>query len=453
MKHLEILFEKLARHRRADALVWRHEQFTFQHLDAMRLSWLDRLASNEIKPGQVVGLRADYSPGSISLLLALLANRNVVALLSPNTSKEDTLLADSRSEFLFRFDHGGAWECKKIGSASDHPLLAALRRANSAGLIIFSSGSTGRPKAILHDCDQFLAKFTEVRKAFRTLTFLLFDHIAGLDTLFYGLSSGALQVLPEKRDVKHICQLIEQHRVEVLPTSPTFLNMLCVTGEYAYHDLSSLKIITYGSERMSPALLTKLNSVLPGRQFIQKYGMSELGAPTSRSRGNESLWINIKNSACEVKIVQNILWVRSPSAMMGYLNAPSPFDQEGWLCTGDEVLVDGEWIQVLGRKSDIIVVGGEKVYPGEVEEVLGAMDGVCDVIVRGESHPLTGQIVCALVQVVEMDGASEDIARTIRKACRGKLEPYKIPMKIEVTDRPIVSGRGKRQRTAEYGWV
>ena len=90
----------------------------------------------------------------------------------------------------------------------------------------------------------------------------------------------------------------------------------------------------------------------------------------TRSKSSASSWLRLGNDGFEHKIVDNVLWVRSKSAMLGYLNAPSPFDEEGWMNTQDLVEVDGEYIRILGRKSEIINVGGEKVYPQEVEDVI-----------------------------------------------------------------------------------
>jgi acyl-CoA synthetase (AMP-forming)/AMP-acid ligase II len=132
--------------------------------------------------------------------------------------------------------------------------------------------------------------------------------------------------------------------------------------------------------------------------------------------------------------------------MLGYLNNPNPFDEYGWLCTGDEVVADGEWVQILGRKSEVIIVGGEKVYPAEVEDVVLQIEDVVDVMVRREAHPLTGQIVCALVQVKDINKDERRTIEMIRKHCRIKLERYKVPVKIELTDKPLTSSRDKKPR-------
>jgi long-chain acyl-CoA synthetase len=428
-----------------EAVVWHRRSYSFRELDQRRLQWLRDLEMKGVQPAKVVGLRGDYSPDTISLFLALLSNRNIVALISTYTSEEEALLRESQAEFVFRFDDKGSWEWERRTAKANHPLLTALGKSRSAGFVVFSSGSTGRPKAVLHDLEKFLTKFTSIRKKLRTITFLLFDHIGGVDTLFYCLSSGACQVLPERRDVKTICELIEAHQVEVLPTSPTFLNLLWLSGEYRHHNLSSLKVVTYGAERMNESLLTKLNSVLPHCLFTQKYGTSEFGSPRSRSRASNELWININSSECEVKVVDNVLWLRSPAAMLGYLNAPSPFDDDGWLCTGDEVTVEGEWIQILGRKSEVINVGGEKVYPAEVESILHLMEGIEEVVVSSETNLFTGQIVKATVKLTTGETLGE-FRKRMQLFCRGKLPTFKIPQKVFLAAEKLHGERFKKIR-------
>lgn len=145
------------------------------------------------------------------------------------------------------------------------------------------------------------------------------------------------------------------------------------------------------------------------------------------------------------KIVNDTLWVKSDSAMLGYLNAPTPFDAEGFLDTGDIVEQDGEWIRILGRKSEIINVGGLKVYPAEVESILLEIDNVEDVVVFQEPHPITGSIVCAKFKLVEEESKRDFKAKTLT-FCKDKLSSYKIPTKIEITLDNTYNERFKRMR-------
>ena len=183
--------------------------------------------------------------------------------------------------------------------------------------------------------------------------------------------------------------------MELLPTTPTFLNLLLLSEAYRSHDLSSLKLITYGTEVMPDSTLQRLHEAFPGVRLQQTYGLTELGILRSKSQDSSSAWVKVGGEGIETKVVDGTLWVKAPSAMVGYLNAPSPFDAEGWMNTEDLVDVNGEYVRFLGRKSQIINVGGAKVYPAEVESVLLQMPNVADATVYGQPNPITGHIVAA----------------------------------------------------------
>jgi acyl-CoA synthetase (AMP-forming)/AMP-acid ligase II len=389
-------------------------------------------------------VRSDYSLEAIGLVLALLERGCVAAMLPPD-GDEDAMLDDACADAIFRAGPARDWSFERRNGGLRHPLLERLRNDGSGGFVIFSSGSTGHAKAVLHDIERFLLKFRRPGKRLRTLAFLLFDHIAGMDTLFYTLAAGGSLVLPEARDPHHVCGLVEKHRVEVLPVSPSFLRLMLLSGAHSDHDLSSLKIVTYGSEPMDQTTLRRVSEALPHAEVAQKYGTSEMGSPRSRSQERDSLWLHLKAGETEMRVVDDVLWLRAPSAMLGYLNAPDPFDEDGWYCTGDRVETDGQWIRILGRETEMINVGGEKVFPQEVEEVILELDWVQDVVVKGVEHPLMGQVVHAEVQLASPDH-SEDFAREVRRHCRQRLPRYKVPAKVIEAKTPLTSRRQKKTR-------
>jgi acyl-CoA synthetase (AMP-forming)/AMP-acid ligase II len=131
--------------------------------------------------------------------------------------------------------------------------------------------------------------------------------------------------------------------------------------------------------------------------------------------------------------------------MLGYLNAPTPFEQDGWFNTQDEVEVRDDYIRILGRKSESINVGGEKVHPSEVESVLLALDNIRDATVFGRPNPVTGQIVCARVSLVEPEDI-QGLKTRLRSFCGSRLQRYKVPALIEVTDSDQHSYRFKKLR-------
>jgi acyl-CoA synthetase (AMP-forming)/AMP-acid ligase II len=223
------------------------------------------------------------------------------------------------------------------------------------------------------------------------------------------------------------------------------LNLLLLSEAWKRHDLSSLQVIAYGTEPMPLSTLQRLNEVLPNTKCVQTYGLSELGVLRSKSRPDGSLWISFSHEGFETQIREGVLWVRTPAAMLGYLNAPDLFDADGWLNTQDAVEVDGEWLRVLGRVSDLINVGGQKVYPAEVEAVVMQCPNVADVAVYAEKSPLTGQFVAARVNLVAPEPL-DVFKKRLKTFCRDKLAPYKIPVRIELTDEQQFSARFKKMR-------
>jgi len=133
--------------------------------------------------------------------------------------------------------------------------------------------------------------------------------------------------------------------------------------------------------------------------------------------------------------------------MLGYINAPSPFTEDGWFKTGDRVEVDGEYYKILGRESEVINVGGNKVYPQEVENVILEMYGVEDVLVYGQNNTILGQFVCARVRLkVFARYNTESVDKQIKDYCRARLASYKVPMQITFTEETMFPDRFKKQR-------
>jgi acyl-CoA synthetase (AMP-forming)/AMP-acid ligase II len=127
----------------------------------------------------------------------------------------------------------------------------------------FSSGSTGKSKAAFHDFVAVLEKFKVPRHRRRMLTFLLLDHLGGINTLFHALSNEGAAVAVGSRDPEVICRAIEQFRVQILPTNPTFLNLLLLSSAHRQFDLPSLETITYGTEAMPQETLDRLHEAFP----------------------------------------------------------------------------------------------------------------------------------------------------------------------------------------------
>ena len=443
------LLERMSQWRTDPALVWSDQVATYGDILELVGSWQNHLDQHDIETGQVVALRGDYTPSACALLLALIDREAIVVPLTEaaRVHRED-FFRIAQVEVVVSFDDVDEWVLQKRGVTASHPLILHLRAMSEPGLVLFSSGSTGKSKAALHNFAALLGKFKVNRHRMCTLTFLLLDHIGGLNTLFYTLSNGGTVVSVRSRDPDIVCRSIERYRVELLPTSPTFLNLLLISEAYKRHDLSSLRLVTYGTEVMPQSTLQRMHALFPDVRLLQTYGLSELGILRSKSKSSDSLWVKVGGEGFETKVVDGTLWIRAESAMLGYLNAPSPFDEEGWMNTGDVVEVDGEYIRIRGRKSEIINVGGQKVYPAEVESVLLQMDNVKDIVVLGEKNPITGSIVTARVNLFEPEEPSV-FRKRVRAFCRGRLASYKIPVRVEITEEDQFGARYKRMRRPE----
>lgn len=407
-------------------------------------TWRTALTDADITAGSVVALDAPQAAQSCAALLALV---QLGALIVPHTGLSPQTLAAhvqiAQVEFLVRSENPAG--TRRTGVVADHPLIERLRTESTPGLILFSSGTSGRPKASVLNIARILRRYGAPRKAQRTMTFLNLDHIGGVNTMLHTFSQGGTAVTITERTPDRVFAAIAAAQVQVLPTTPTFLTMTLISGAHLRHDWSSLQLITYGTEPMPEATLSRVREQLPDVRLKQTYGLSELGILPTRSKDDGSLWMQLGGKDFAYDIRDGVLWIKSEMAMLGYLNAPAPFDEHGYFNTQDLVEVDGDYVRVLGRTSELINVAGEKVYPSEVESVLLEMPNVAEATVSGRPNPVTGMVVKATVQVIEPEDAAA-LRRRLQAFCEGRLAPYKVPVVVEVTVRAMHSERFKKAR-------
>jgi long-chain acyl-CoA synthetase len=276
--------------------------------------------------------------------------------------------------------------------------------------------------------------------------FLLMDHFGGFNTLMSVLANDGVGVCPADRSPRSICEAVARGKADLLPTTPTFLGMLIASGLWRGHDLSSIQLVTYGAEPMPPATLARMREILPGAAFKQTYGLSELGVLRSSSPDQGSLWLKVGGYGFETRIADGQLLIRSSFNMLGYLNAPSPIDAQGWMNTGDLVEEKDGLIRFMGRRSEVINVGGQKVFPTEIEDVLLEIEGIAGAVVQGVPHPLLGQAVVARVALTTPEDL-EALTGRLRDHCRARLQKYKVPMRFEiVTTDSLATPRAKKNR-------
>ncbi len=402
-----------------------HREFQVNFNDLFRLEVIDL---NEIKKGDVVAIVGDYDSFTIKTLIKLIDNKNIIVPLTKDTkSNHNYFFKEACVDYVI--------EEKKIiktHNKKTNQLLSAFKKKQDAGLILFSSGTTGRPKAILHSMSTLLKRYEGKNKSLVTMNFLLFDHIGGINTLLYTLFNNGQIVIPYKRNVSDVVKDVERFSVELLPTTPTFLRMLLFDIDLNLIRLKSLKIITYGAELMDENTLQQISILFPKVSLRQTYGMSEIGILKVKSESNNSLWIKIGGEGVEKKIINNVMYLKSKNKMFGYLNHQSPFDKNGWYNTQDLVkLKKDDYLKIIGRKSDVISVGGVKILPSEVERVALKNKKIKQAKAYGRKNPITGQHVEIICEPKKELKNYQKLKMELKKLFEKELHESLVPLRIK----------------------
>ena len=430
------------------AIIHKDTSYTYQELFNNIEKIRKEIIEKKINPGEVVSIVDDYSFDSISLLIALYQNKNIIVPITSKIEDEvNTKIKESfSSKSILLIKNKIIINNHKVNDL--HQMIKTLQGANCSGLIFFSSGSTGTPKAMIHNFDNLIDHYkNKKQRSINMILFLMFDHIGGLNTLLNILSTGATMIIPENRNTDDICRLIQDYKIKILPSSPTFLNLILMNNSYDKYDLTSLRMITYGTETMPESLLKRLRRIFSKVKFLQTFGTSETGIANTSSKSSNSTFMKIDDINLEYKIVENELWLKSKTQVLGYLNSSmNSFTDDGWFKTGDLVEeADDGYIKIIGRNKEVINVGGEKVLPSEIESIILSILEIQDVLVYGEKNIITGQtVVCDVVIKNKIE--SGQIKKIIRKYCRDKLAIYKIPTKVNIVTETNFGERFKKFR-------
>lgn len=407
------------------------KDLSFKEIDDVNINGIDK-----IRKGDVVSLIGDFDAESIATLLNLLARGAVVVPLTNETSgQHDYFIQESRSQYIFEKNNLINVVSK---SQEEHPLLDLLRSKGHPGLILFTTGTTGRPKAILHDFIPFISRYKTPRPPLKAVSFLLFDHIGGINTLLHMLFNLGQIVSIKGRTVESVAKTINDYSVELLPTTPTFLRMLSLYPGIEQKLGNSLKIISYGTERMDQPTLKRLAGQFNNVDFRQTYGMSELGILRIKSKSRNSLYMSVGGEGVETKVKDNILYIKAENRMLGYLNTSSPFDDEGWYCTKDIVKTDEDgYLTIIGRDSDVINVGGLKFMPSEVERECLKIDNIKFAKAVGVTNPITGQYLQLNIELADNNVDKNMFKLYVQKALRVNLPRHMNPSIIKISEQNV----------------
>lgn len=290
-------------------------------------------------------------------------------------------------------------------------------------IYILTSGTAGQPKCARYSWSDLFAQVGD-RPAAETERWLLayrLNHFAGLQMLIHVLCNGSSLVLLESSNVAEALRAISSFSVTHVSSTPTFWRYALATLSAFGHGLH-LEQITLGSEPVSAALLDQLSKVFPDTRIVHIYASTEAGSCVSVSDMRAGLPAKILHrdagSAVQFRVIENELYVRSAHGMIGYAGVGDIADRdgEGWLATGDMVSIEDDRIMFTGRRSETINVGGVKVHPLEVENIITALPGVKIARVYGKANPVAGQIVA--VDLIIMEGYSEqEVEDSVHESC------------------------------------
>jgi len=345
--------------------------------------------------------------------------------------------------------------------APDSPDPGFVSSGDDVAFQLYTSGTTGLPKGVMLTNDNFFKGVMGITEQWRftaesvNLAMMPMFHIAGAGWSLVGMCFGCQTVVLRDIDPAEILRVIPEHGITNAFMVPAVIQFLLMTPGVESTDFSTLRALVYGASPITDAVLVKGMETF-GCEFIQVYGLTETtGAITQldgvdhdpegrpnllRSCGKPYPWV-------EVRIVDastgedtptgavGELWTRSHQNMAGYWNNPEAtadaITPQGWFRTGDAGYVDDEgFLYLHDRVKDMIVSGGENVYPAEVENVLAKHPGVADVAVIGVPDDKWGEAVKAIVVRSGPDVTEDELIAFARENLAG----YKLPKSVDFAE-------------------
>jgi len=432
------------------ALVWEGGALTFGELDRRASAFAENLAACGVKAGDSIAVSiGNHWAFAVALIAGWKLGATVAPLDKLLKEEERAEIIDDLAPALF-LDEADVPVLRPRGATKP----AVPGAASGAALILYTSGSTGRPKgAVLSHTalelaiESWAGPVMALVAADVVLATLPLAHSFGLNgALLAPLLVGATVVLADRFAPDRVVEAIRRHRVTVFPGVATMFRRLLDTPELADADLSSVRIAVSGAAPCPWELAERWRG-RTGIRIVRGYGMTELFRPISYQAASPTESpdsIGWPVPGVEIRIVDDELWIKSPSAMDAYVNAPDDTRDvlvDGWFRTGDLATVSADGlVTIVGRKRERILRGGYSVFPPEVEAVLLAHPAVAEAAVLGMPHPELGEDVAAFVALRPHQAATAD---ELIAHCRDRLAAFKYPRRLIVLDALPKSPTGK----------
>jgi acyl-CoA synthetase (AMP-forming)/AMP-acid ligase II len=311
--------------------------------------------------------------------------------------------------------------------------------SSDSEILVLTSGTTGQAKCVRYRWSDLLEQVGIHAKGDgeRWLLAYKLNHFAGLQMLAHVLVNLSTLVLAESGKVVDAIEAISNFSVTHVSSTPTFWRF-AMAQFFGSQDLPALTQITLGSEPVSQELLQDLASLFPAARLVHIYALTEAGSCVSVNDGlaglPEAILHRPDTAAVQFRIRSGALEVKTRHGMLDYLklDAPTPLGDDGWFVTGDLVKVEAQRIYFIGRRSETINVGGVKVHPLEVENLILNVPGVKLARVFGRNNPVVGQIV-AVELVLDEGWGAEEVESSVREICLS-LSRHSRPRSIDIVD-------------------
>ncbi len=440
------------------ALVWEDGCLTWTELEKRASGFARVLAEQGVRPGDRVALLIPNRWTFLVAFLGILKLGATAAPLNPLLKKEELaqILGDLRPRLVID-------EIDDVKAEED--VWVTPRLTSSPALIVYTSGSTGRPKGAVFSHSALTCGIRFWGEPVMGLTphdvvlgVLPFDHNFGMNGgLLAPLLLGATVALVERFTPEAVFDAIKRHRVTVFPGVATMFRRILSSPAFASADFSSLQLTVAGAAPCPWELLKEWHA-RTGTRILRGYGMTEIPRPISYFRDDPTDFPDAVGRAVpgvELRVVDDAgqvlssgevgeMWIKSPSAMDGYLDAPEETHavlSDGWFKTGDLACVSQDgFVRIVGRKRERILRGGFSVFPQEVETVLLSHPAVAEAAVIGvPSHDL-GEEVNAFVT---LKPTAETTVEELIGHCKEHLAHYKFPRRVTILDELPKGSMGK----------
>lgn len=320
--------------------------------------------------------------------------------------------------------------------------------ANRARWIIPTSGTTGAPKLVEHSLDSLARTVkTDAGKGASLVWGLIYElsRFAGLQVFLQAMLGGSRLVFVDRAaTMDRIVEQLHSAECNALSGTPTFWRRLSMARG---SDRLPLRLATLGGETADTPILKTLAYKFPQAKVIHIYASTEAGVGFSVRdgiAGFPATFLRNPPSGVEVKVdSEGMLWLRTADAAASFVGENAALvEVDGWIRTGDLVRREGDRFVFLGRANGAINVGGNKVFPEEVEDCIRRVEGVSLVTVRARANPITGALVEACVKPAP-EADRNSLKRLILESCRASLAAYQVPALITWVDDIAVNATGK----------